>query len=643
MLKVFRDNLKYLSWILWLVIFVFILFVFVDFGGTVGRGGALPPEAAATVGDMEISYREFERSYRQAENAYRQAYGAEFTSEVASQLGLPLQVLNQLVNERILLAEAERMGLTVTDEEVRQAIVELPELQRDGKFIGREAYQDLLAANRLSADQFHAALRDQLLTQKVRTVLAETLFVPPADVEQAYREAAERATIRYAAVPTSRFAAEAGPDAAEVASYFAAHREQFRLPERRIVRYLLAGTAEVAGTLTIDPADVRRAYDEDPASTTRPEQVRARHILLRTSAERDAAAARALASELMARLEVGEDFATLARQYSDDPGSKERGGDLGFFGRGEMVPAFEEAAFGAEPGALVGPVESDYGFHLILVEAKQAGGRAPFEEVAEAIRGRLAGERGAAEAEARARELASRLAGKRPTAEEMAAAAGNGVTVATTEPFGRDDAVAGIGRGSEFNATAFELAVGAVSEAVRIPRGWAVLQLLEIQEPRSPELAEVRPAVERAAAEARRLELARGVAQQIASAIAAGRTFDEAAAAAGLEAQQAGPFGRRDPVGGLGRAPGLAEAALALEPGAVGGPLAAGDQVVIFEVTQRERFDAAAFAASREATREQLSRERLAQLMASLLAQRREELEVRIDPELLENFGATGT
>ncbi len=643
MLKVFRDNLKYLSWILWLVIFVFVLFVFVDFGGTVGRGGSLPAEAAARVGDTEISYREFERTYRQAENAYRQAYGADFTGELATQMGLPLQVLNQLVNERILLAEAKRMGLTVTDEEVRRAIVEMPELQRDGKFIGREAYQELLEGNRLSADQFHASLRDQLLTEKVRRVLAATVFVAPTEIEQAYRDQVETATIRYVAVPGSRFAAEAAPDAAAVAAYFTAQREAFRLPERRVVRYLLATANELAATLTVDEAAVRRAYDENPDQYAQPEQVQARHILVRTSAERDAAAARALALELERRVDGGEDFAALARQFSDDPGSKERGGELGWFGRGEMVAPFEAAAFGAEPGSLVGPVESDFGVHLIEVLAKRPGGQRPFDEVAAAIRTRLAGEQAEVAAEAKARELAERFAGEKPTAEELAAAAEAGVTVATTEPFGRDDAVPGIGRATAFTAAAFDLAVGAVSESVRLPRGWAILQLVEMQEPRLPELEEVRPAVERAVAAARSLERARQEGQRVAAAVAAGRTLDEAAAAAGLAAAEAGPFGRRDAIGDLGQSPAVAAAALALEPGAIGGPLATGEQVVVFQVTARQRFDPAVFAAAKEATRERLSDQRVGELMTSLLAQRRAELDVRIDPELLENFGVAGS
>ncbi len=638
MLKVFRDNLKYLSWILWLVIFVFVLFVFVDFGGTVQRGGGVPADAAATVGDEEISYREFERAYRNVEATYREAYGPEFTSEMATQMGLPMQVLNQLINERLLLAEAGRMGLRVTDDELRKSIVEMPELQRDGKFIGREAYEQLLAANRLSIDQFHAVRREALLAEKVRRVLAGSVFVPPADVEQAYRDRAETASIRYAAVPGSRFAAEVSVDATAVAAYFEAHAEDFRLPERRVVRYVLASPDELAATQAVDEAEVRRAYDENPEQYERPEQVRARHILIRTSAERDQAAARALAEDLLRRLRSGEDFAALAQEFSDDPGSKERGGDVGFFGRGEMTPPFEEAAFGGEPGALVGPVESDFGVHVIRVEEKRAGGKQPFEEVAPEIRERLRREGAEAAAEARAREVAGELEGRNPSSEEFAQAAG-GSSVATTEPFGREDAVPDIGRGTPFSTAAFELAQGEVSQAVRTPRGWAVLQLVEVQAPRAPQLDEVRPAVEGAVAEAQRLERARAVATQLAAAVRGGRTLEEAAGEHGLTVEEAGPFGRRDSIPGLGRDEAVAEAALALEPGAVGGPVTAGEAAVVFVVTARQRFDPAAFEAAREQTRERLTDERLGQLMASLLTQRREELEVRIDPQLLQNFG----
>ena len=147
MLKVFRDNLKYLSWVLWLVIGVFVLFVFVDFGSTV-PGPAPPTEVAASVGGDDISYGELQRAYRQTEEAYRQAYGAQFTPELARQLQLPLQVLEQLVRQRLLLEEADRMGLRVSDAELQKTVLRVPVFQdASGNFVGGEQYRQIIVSS----------------------------------------------------------------------------------------------------------------------------------------------------------------------------------------------------------------------------------------------------------------------------------------------------------------------------------------------------------------------------------------------------------------------------------------------------------------------------------------------------------------
>jgi peptidyl-prolyl cis-trans isomerase D len=643
MLKVFRDNLKYLSWVLWLVIFVFILFVFVDFGGTVQRGD-LPSEAAATVGNLEISYREFEQSYRQTEEAYREAFGGDFDRERATQMGLPMQVLDQLVNQRILLLEAERMGLSVSPGEVQKALVEMPALQEDGEFIGREAYERLLRANRLSADQFHESLRRDLLTEKVRTVLGQSVYVSPEEVEQAYRDDTETATIRYAAVPTSRFEEITEPAEEVLATYFDEHREEFRLPERRVVDVLTVAPAELRDGATVAESEVRAVYDRNADDYRVEEQVRARHILLRTGDERSPEEARRLLEEAEARIESGADFAEVAAELSEDPGSRDSGGELGFFGRGEMLAPFEEAAFGASPGELVGPVETDFGLHLIQVEEHRQAGEQPFEEVRSAIESRLLGERAEGLAEDKAGEIADRVEREGLDGEGMAAlAAGeDGVSFTTTEPFGRDDNVPGIGRATTFTVTAFELAEGSSSAPVRTTLGWAILRAAEILPPRLPELGEVRERVTEAWHRDERLARARRLAQEV---LEDGRENGDLAAAAAsreLTVEEAGPFGRRGSVQGLGSAPALAEAALELEPGSLGGPVRVGDSVVVFQVDERTRFDAAAFEEARQTTRERLADEKLGELLATMLAERRRELEVRFDPNIMESFGAAG-
>ncbi|MEZ5330684.1 MAG: SurA N-terminal domain-containing protein [Thermoanaerobaculia bacterium] len=643
MLKVFRDNLKYLSWVLWLVIFVFILFVFVDFGGTVNRG-TLPSEAAATVGGLEISYREFEQRYRQTEDAYRKAFQGEFDRERAQQMGLPMQVLDQLVNERILMLEADRMGLAVSPQEVREAVLEMPSLQQDGKFIGREAYERLLRANRISVDQFHEEIRRGLLTDKVRKVLAQSVYVSPEEVEQAYRDQSETAKIHYVAVPADRFDSVGEPAADVLGSYYEAHQEDFRLPERRVVDVLTVSPAELRDTITLEDGEARRVYDEHPDDYTIDDQVRARHILLRTGSERSLEQARRELEAAKARIEGGEDFATVASEISEDPGTRDAGGELGFFSRGEMIGPFEDAAFSASPGDIVGPVETDFGVHLIQVEERREAGRQPFDEVRAAIEARLVGERAEAMAEKKANEIADRVEREGLDAAGMAALAQEetGVSFRTTDAFGRDDNVEGIGRGTPFSITAFELAAGASSAPMRTSHGWAILRTAEIEPPRVPQLDEVRDRVADAWRTEERMSRARELAGELLAAARGGEDLAAAAEAHDLTAEEAGPFGRRGTVQGLGNAPALAEAALKLDAGALGGPVRVGDSVVVFHVDERTAFDPAAFQEARSATLERLENERLSELLGTMLAERRQELDLRLAPNLLETFGSVG-
>lgn len=641
MLRVFRDNLKYLKWVLWLVVLVFVGFAFLDFGSIdlAARGGG-GINAAAVVGDDKIAYREFEQAYRRLEGQYREAYGEQFTRELADQLGLPMQVLNQLVNERIVLREAERMGLGVTDSELRESILGLPVFQEGGKFIGQEAYSALLERNGLRAEDFETSQREAILAQKVQNALAQTVYVGADEIEADYRRQAETATVRLVRLPATKFASEVTVDDAALAAFFEAHKEDFRLPERRVVDYLVVDPAGLRDTVEVDDAAVRAYYDGNQDDYTGEEQVKARHILLRTNAERTLDAARTELEAIKERLEGGADFAELAAELSDDPGSKVKGGDLGFFARGAMVKPFEDAAFGAELGDLVGPVESSFGVHLIQVQARRPGGVQPFEEVEAAIRARLVGEAAAEAARTKAGELAARLAKDVPTTEGLSVLAGSeaGTSAVVTEPFGRDDNVPGIGRATEFTTQAFELAVGAVAEPVQIARGWAMLVLREIQEPRLAEFGEVRSEVAAEFRSQRQLELAEARAAEAQAGLAQGQTLDDVAGELGVTVEAPAPFGADGAVGSLGQASDIARLALSMDAGAMSDPVVREGEVVFFEVTERTRFDSEKFAGEKDAVRERLESQRLNEVLGSIIARRRDELGVTFDPQIFEQF-----
>lgn len=642
MLKIFRDNLKYLSWILWLVVIIFIAFVFVDFGGGLS-GGPGPRAAAATVGDRTVSYRDFEREYRRLETQYRQAFGGQLTPEMIDQMKLPLMALERLVDQELLLEEADRIGLSASDLEVRQAILEIPGLKDpQGRFVGKETYDRFLRVNGLGHREFEKTVRDELVLAKLQTIVASSVRIGDAEVEKAYRRQAERAAIRYFQIPSSRFAAEAqNVTPAELESHFAAHREEFRLPDQRVVDYLLVDTIKTRAQLTFEPAELEAYYRDNLADYQQEEQVRARHILLRVDDERSAEAAAAELERVRARVEAGEEFATLAGQISEDPGSKGRGGDLGYFRRGSMLPEFEEAAFGAEPNALLGPLRTTLGYHLIQVLDHRAGGQRPFSEVEAQVRARLAADRADTIAQARAEELARRIENEQLSTEEQwrALADGDVVTFATTAPFGPDDVVPGIGRKTPFASAAFSLAAGDASTPVKTPRGFAILRLKEELPARLPELAEVEAKVRAAVVRQRMTDAALAAGERAKRELQAGKALEAVAAELGAEVADSGEFAASGNIQGLGTHPEIAAAALALEPGQFGGPVKTPTGAVVFEVVSRQRFDPQAFAGERDLTRANLERTEVNRLLGSILDQRKRELKVNYDRPLLEQFG----
>ncbi len=641
MLNVIRRNIKNFYPLAIALAGVFVLLVFTDFRSL--EGSRINPDAAI-LGGENITFAEFERSYRNAESRYREIYGDAFNADLAEQLQLPVQALDTLIRERLLVREAERMGLTVSDEELREEILALPGLtDGEGAFIGARQYENLLRANRLTVDGFESDLRGSVLVRKLQSALTESAHVSDAEVEMHARDAAERAAIRYFQVPASRFAAEAEPSNEEAAAYFEEHREKFRLTERRRVGYLLVSTNTVRAELEVTDDEVRTHYEDNAAQFEIPEQVRASHILLLENGERDAEQARSLLNRLRGRIEAGEDFAALAREYSDDEATKESGGDLGYFGRGAMTPAFEDAAFGAASGDLVGPVENQLGpragHHLILVHERREGGRQTLEEVSNLIRVQLLATRAEEETKSRIDALHEWLADESFAGEDEARelAAAEAIVYASTEPFGEDDAVAGIGRNVNFSSTAFGLEAGVWSEPVRIAAGWSLLSVLEVLPPRDSEFAEVEADVRDVVRRRNESELLAAALAETRERVEDGLSMNEAAEEFDAVVEESGSFGRREPIGALGAMPELSRTVFALSAGETGGPVDTPFGALLFEVSERESFDPASF--DPETTRNELLSERNLTMLQSLLQQLREEVGVRYTRDFIENFG----
>ncbi|HEV8630538.1 MAG TPA: peptidyl-prolyl cis-trans isomerase, partial [Thermoanaerobaculia bacterium] len=461
------------------------------------------------------------------------------------------------------------------------------------------------------------------------------VVVTDQDVEQRYRQQAEKVKIRYVAIPFAASAGQVQVGDAELQKWFDQHREQYRVPEQRVADYLLVDQSAIERSLPIGEQELRDYYEQHNQEYGQPEQVHARHILVATAAA---------AATAQARLAGGEDFAKVARETSTDTQSGAQGGDLGWFGKGRMVPAFEEAAFAAPLGKVVGPVKTQFGYHLIEVQERRAAATSSFAEVSGAIRGRLAAERAASEAEAKAKNLAAELtkAGGNVRQKMQELASQSGVELGTTEPFGRQGAVQPLGMSPTLNAAAFQLKKGGVAEPQRSPRGWVVLHLADVKPPHLPPLAAVKEAVRRDAEQDKARQQAFERLQAARAKLGAGGSLDAVAAEVGLPVQESQEFGYGAVIPGLGYAPDLAKEAIAKPVGTLGGPTAVAGSAVLYQVSGRQGFDPAVYAQQKDGLRQQLEQEQLNGLVSSLVSARKQEMGVTYDPALLKSMGIEG-
>ena len=633
MLKAFRDNLKSLTWILWLTIGTFILAIFAVWGGGT-QGTAASNTAVATFGNSEISQREFQATYQTLESNLRAQWGDSYSAELGRQMGLAYRAIDNAVAHKIFVDEAEKLGFEATVDEVREVILGIPGLTDvDGSFVGQEVYENALRRGafgiRYTPAEFEKQLAEQILIQKLSRVLADTAYVGDAEVEEAYRGEVETANIRYLRLPADRFADQVSVTEADLETYFQAHLAQYELPERRVAEYVVVDPVFLRDGIELTAEDIETYYNTSQSEFTHEERVRARHILVIGSSDAEVSAARTKIEDLKRQVEAGEDFAALAREHSQDDATRDRGGELGFFGRGRYNPALEQAAFDGQVGDLVGPIEasliSGTGFHLLEIQGRQPGGLQPLDEVEGAIRSRLLNERSRQVAAAETAALADRISSGELGEDGLEAYADDNEAASfeSTAPFGRDDNVVGIGRGTLFTTTAFELGVGETSQPIEVGGGWAVLHLSEILESRPATLSEVRDEVDRAVAIEKREEVARAELERVLGELRLGESMNDAATALDVEVQESNGLRRDGFVAQLGLASELSEAVFELSQGEFGGPIQTIDGPVIFHVVERVEMDPAELESRRPELRDRITQERIDALLSAIVSERR--------------------
>jgi peptidyl-prolyl cis-trans isomerase D len=421
MLDVLRSNAK--STFTWIIVLGIVVVFAVNFGpGSLSRTGDGAGAAgsavayAAKVNGVVIPTADWERQHRQLYELFRAQAGEAFTRELAEQLGLGRQAMEQIVDRELVVQEASRRGLAVSRQELTRSVHAIPSFQENGQF-SFDVYQESARRAFGSPAKFEAALKEDLLYQKMMTALRETVKISDAEVRAAWEGDADRAALAFVRIPLAG-------------------------AEREVAR---PSDADVKAFAEKEAARIQKAYEDGRARWDQQKKVRVRHVLARVAPGGDEAAARKKIEEAQARLKKGEDFVKVAAALSDDENTRARGGEIGFVSEGLFDEAFAGAALALEEGQLSEPVRSASGWHVVQAEEVVPAKQVPLEvarpEIARELlvkeRARaLAGERARAALDAlrRGRSLADLFP---PAGARAVTLGGQPVAADETGPFGR--------------------------------------------------------------------------------------------------------------------------------------------------------------------------------------------------------------
>lgn len=598
MLPLFRRRKEWLKWVLLLVIVALGLttvLLFVDTPG--GITGGIGVQEVAVVAGNPITAAEFGRYYRRLLEAYREMYNLDRGDpDILRQLGVGQQALNQLIQQYATSYAAERMGLDVAPDELIGEISRL--FQDNGGFIGTERYKQILRMNNLSPREFEEAMRRDLLAAKLRNILTDGILATPDEVRRSFLEQNQEVRVRYVAFDPAT--AGSGAIAEEqLREFFVERQDEFREEEKRRITFTHAYVAPTE--VTVAPEDIEAELANVPTE----EQVRTRHILIRTSPDADDEDALRRAEDLVRRIRGGADFEELAREHSDDTASAVRGGDLGFFGRGQMVPEFESVAFAQEPGQVSGPVQSPFGFHIIQTLEKTDQGDATRRPVAEFnARVRLSDERSKELAESMISEI-------RDGASLEEVAAKHSLEVVQTPLFDQFDGVPQAGLGPDFTARVFSAEIGDLVGPFGSAGRYFLARVDEVAPARVPGFEEVRDAVAERFERERGETLAFERANEFFAEALHEDSFEAVARRHGLSVVTTGFFRKGSNIDDdLRFSPEVHDQAFSLSVGEISTPITVAGKYFVFQVAEESDVDEFGFEREKASLQERLTEQK---------------------------------
>jgi peptidyl-prolyl cis-trans isomerase D len=500
--------------------------------------------------------------------------------------------------------QASKMGVEVSDAEMLKTFQRIPWLYPDGNFVGADRASDMVAQQTgKTLAQFETLMRNSLLEEKIRSIVTDGVQVTPSEVLAQFRHRNSKTKIDYVLFDPSQFLKEVQVTPEGLAAFFQKDPAHYKLPEQRQVRYVVIDPDQVRAEVKVGEAELRQYYAQHLSDYRVPDRVRVAHILLKTTGKSPAEVAtiEKTAADVLNQIRAGGNFGELAKKFSEDS-TAQAGGELGWLVHGQTVPEFDSMAFSLKPGEVSGLVKTVYGIHILKLEEKEIAHLQTFDEVKNSIEVEIMKQR-VADAQAKlATNLESQLKASPQQFEDIVRKAG--LEPKQSPLFKYNQPIPDLGKTDAFENLAFQLRLNEVGTPISVPRGAAIIQLIQVVPEHIPALDEVRAQVEEDYRHEQSIQLAQNKAKKLAE-LAKTQDFDKAAKSLGLTSKESNDFSANEYVEGVGSGSQLSDA-FTLNPGQVSGVIAAGTNLVLFKVVSHTPANEADFAAQRDQISEEL-------------------------------------
>jgi peptidyl-prolyl cis-trans isomerase D len=604
-----------------------------------GTGDAASIDTIAKVGDESVTTDEVRQQLSEIEQ--RNQVPKQLESLYAQ------QILKQLIFQKEIEYEAKRLGIQVSDQERADRIRQfLPTAYNGDTFVGMDRYAaEVQGRFQMSVPVFEEQIRQGLLLEKFRKLVTDGISVGPGELQDEFKYRNEKVKLDYASIKPEDLAAKINPGESEIKAAYEKNKGKYLVPEKRVVRYALADVNQIRQITQVSDDELKVQYQQDILQYQVPNRVHVDHILLMTVGKTPAEVeeVRKKAEDVLKQAnKKGTNFEELAKKYSEDPGTKDKGGDLGWITQGQTVPEFERVAFSLPKGSVSDLVKTQYGFHIIKVLDKETAHTKTFDEVRDSIRTPLM----LSKADKQAADIADKLSAAIRQSNKVSLddlAKQFHLTVGETRPVSATDPILELGNSKEVKDAIFGQRPDELSLPIHTDRGYLIVLVRGVLPAHQGTLEEVRDRVVADVKQEKSTDLARQKAEELEKRLKSGEKFESAAKALSLEPKVSDLFARNGSISG-GASGKQVSAAFQMKPGDVGQPLNLGASWFVYRVAEKQEPNPADFEKQKKDLTDQVlqTKRNLAfeAFRTSLEARLRQEGKVRIMSDKLKGFGS---